>query len=90
MREGVAFDALARQSLTCVRRVVVRPTERKPAHRVVLTYARIADCPCREEHLTIRKADNRYTEAYLRLMEGYSGIENEELKMKNWVLDLRL
>lgn len=78
VREGAAFDVLARQSLTCVRRVVVRPTERKPAHRVVQTYARTADCPCREEHLTIRKADNRYTEAYLRLMEPYL-----ELRMKN-------
>ena len=70
VREGEAFDALACQSLTCVRRVTVQPTERKPAHRVVLTYARTGS-PCEEEHLVIRDAANRYTEAYLRLMEPY-------------------
>ena len=78
VREGAEFDAMACQSLQCVRRVVVRPTERKPPHRLVLTYARTAECPCREEHLTIRTAANRYTEAYLRLLEPYL-----ELRMKN-------
>ncbi|MCR4857836.1 MAG: methyltransferase domain-containing protein [Bacteroidales bacterium] len=70
VREGEAFDALACQSLTCVRRVTVQPTERKPAHRVVLSYARTGS-PCEEERLVIRDAANRYTEAYLRLMEPY-------------------
>ena len=70
MREGEAFDAIACQSLTCVRRVTVQPTERKPAHRVVLTYARTGS-RCVEEHLIIRTANNRYTPEYLRLMEPY-------------------
>lgn len=74
VREGEVFDALARQSLICVHRVTVQPTERKPAHRVVLTYARTGS-NCVEEHLTIRTADNRYTEAYLRLMEPYLWIK---------------
>lgn len=70
IREGEAFDAIACQSLTCVRRVVVRPTERKPAHRVVLTYARTGSS-CLEEHLIIRTADNRHTPEYLQLMKDY-------------------
>lgn len=73
MREGEAFDAIACQSLTCVRRVTVQPTERKPAHRVVLTYARTGS-RCVEEHLIIRTADNCYTPEYLRLMKPYLGI----------------
>ncbi len=52
----------------------MQPTERKPAHRMVLTYARTGS-NCVEEHLTIRTADNRYTEAYLRLMEPYLWIK---------------
>ena len=70
IREGEAFDAIACQSLTCVRRVTVRPTERKPAHRVVLTYARTGSS-CLEEHLIIRAADNRHTPEYLQLMKDY-------------------
>ena len=70
VREGEAFDAIACQSLTCVRRVTVRPTERKPAHRVVLTYAR-TDSGCEEAQLVIRSADNRYTPEYLQLMKPY-------------------
>ena len=73
VREGEAFDAIACQSLACVRRVTVQPTERKPAHRVVLTYARTGSS-CVEEHLIIRTADNCYTPEYLQLMKPYLGI----------------
>ncbi|MBQ6070353.1 MAG: methyltransferase [Bacteroidales bacterium] len=69
--EGEAFDAVARAAgLCCSARTFVRPTAKKPAHRVVQEYG-WQPSKCKEHTLTIRDERNYYTDEYLALVKPY-------------------
>ncbi len=69
--EGGEFDAVARAAgLHCSARTFVRPTAKKPIHRVIQEYGwKTSDC--KENTLTIRDEQNCYTDEYLALVKPY-------------------
>lgn len=69
--EGEAFDAVARAAgLCCSARTFVRPTVKKPVHRVVCEYG-WQPSDCKEYTLTIRDEQSAYTDEYLALVKPY-------------------
>jgi len=69
--ESEEFHRLAAPHFSLLRRTVIRPTAKKPAHRVVTEYGRLQEAPTEERTLTIRDADNQYTAEYLQCVKPY-------------------
>ena len=69
--ESQEFHERAASNLHCCQRIHVRPTVKKPVHRVVQEYVLSEVGTIRERHLTIRDERNEYTEDYRLLVKPY-------------------
>ena len=73
--EAIDFQKLAATKFSLSRKILIRPTAKKPPHRVVLEYTRLATPLTQESSLTIRDAENNYTTEYLQLVKPYLSIQ---------------
>lgn len=70
--EGEEFQQLAISHFHLTQKTIIRPTTKKPAHRVILEYTRHPHNDLfTERTLTIRNEKNEYTEEYLLAVKPY-------------------